>query len=170
LTLHEDRMKNPQFNRRNAPTKGIREFYIEPYERPKYEGDSLPENTTVEDLHEKYDKLVWCDYYACFWNARPEGLNKTVGSVLNNSVHKPLGANDGWQGICGRPEEIALRFKQITTSSGAKQNVPYCFTPANNGKTGHVDFSRLLQPNGSPYGGSIDSQHATVDNSFEGYI
>ena len=32
-----------------------------------------------------------------------------------------------------------------------------CFNAAGN-KTGYMDFSRLLQSDGSPYGGNIDSQ------------
>ena len=63
------------------------------------------------------------------------------------------------KGLCGRPDEIAIRFKTIVSGS-QKYKVPACFT-CNTGVSGHVDFSKFLQPDGSPWGGNIDSQHVS---------
>ena len=38
--------------------------------------------------------------------------------------------------------------------------MPSCFVAATN-KTGHMNFSRLLQSDGTPLGGNIDSQHVS---------
>ena len=38
--------------------------------------------------------------------------------------------------------------------------VPSCFTAASN-SSGHIDFSKFLNPDGSPLGGNIDSQHVS---------
>jgi len=67
--------------------------------------------------------------------------------------------NPGMKGLCGRPEEIAIRFQTIV-SDNQKYKVPACFT-CNTGVSGHVDFSKFLQPDGSPWGGNIDSQHVS---------
>ena len=52
------------------------------------------------------------------------------------------------------------------TSTKSKFKVPSCFVAATN-KTGHIDFTRFLQSDGSPIGGNIDSQHPS-DAGFGG--
>ena len=59
-----------------------------------------------------------------------------------------------WRGLCTR-QEIGLKY-----SNGK----PECFTSAV-GKTGHVSFASLLQSDGTPYGGSIESQ-TMPDHAF----
>ena len=34
----------------------------------------------------------------------------------------------------------------------------------------YEDFSKLIQSDGTPYGGSMESQNKNVDMGFEGYI
>ena len=60
-------------------------------------------------------------------------------------------------------KEIGIRFKTIISSTGIKQKVPECFNGTTN-STGRMDMSRFLQSNGTPYGGSIESQSA--DQNF----
>jgi len=142
-------------------TDEIKIIFNEKYEpRLEYE-DKLPEGVTEEDIKAEFGKIVWCDFYDCFWNKRVDNLQKTWGTITNNLNYKPLGSNPTdavFQGICSRPNEIVLRFRSIRTTTGKSQDVPYCFVAAKNGKLGHMDFARLLQPNGTPYGGNIDSQ------------
>ena len=76
-----------------------------------------------------------------------------------NLTYNSFKDDPGMKGLCGRPDEIAIRFKTIV-SGKQKYQVPACFT-CNTGISGHVDFSKFLQPDGSPWGGNIDSQHVS---------
>ena len=130
--------------------------------RLKYE-DTFPDNLpTMEDVKEKYGVVVWCKFTACKNNQEVAGLQRTSGTVLKNSTYKPISEQEHiWPGICTR-EEIAIKFDEVRGTSGSKVKVPSCFVAATN-KTGHIDFSRFLNSDGSPLGGNIDSQHASDD-------
>ena len=172
MTLHDDRMKERKFNRQNAPTKGIKQSFNEEYsEQVDYE-DKIPEGMTEEDVKEKYVKLVWCEYTDCFWNQREKDLQVTWGKVTGNKQFQPIGnpAEMVFNGICTRPNEIVLRYRSVRSHSGDRVHIPYCYTTAKNGKTGHVDFSRLLQPDGSAMGGNIDSQNYSANDDYRAYI
>jgi len=135
--------------------------FNEKYEKHLDYEDKLPEGVTEEDVQAEFGKLVWCDFYDCFWNKRVDNLQRTWGTITNQPAYEPIGSNPTdavFQGICSKPNEIALRFRTIRTTTGMSQDVPYCFVAAKNGKLGHMDFSKLLQPNMTPYGGNIDSQ------------
>ena len=136
----------------------IRVDFMEPTKKVLTEEDKLPEGMTEEDLKEKYAKLVWCEYYGCKWN-KQIGAERTLKTILKNRTYTPFKDDPGMKGLCGRPEEIAIRFKTIVSGS-QKYKVPACFT-CNTGVTGHVDFSKFLQPDGSAWGGNIDSQHVS---------
>ena len=101
---------------------------------------------------------MWCEYYDCKWN-KQIGAERTLKTILKNRSYKPFADDPGMKGLCGRPDEIAIRFKTVVSGS-QKYKVPACFT-CNTGVTGHVDFSKFLQPDGSPWGGNIDSQHVS---------
>jgi len=131
-------------------------YFKEKVEEEKIEGDTLPEGVTEEELKAEYSKLVWCEYYECKWN-RQVGANRTLGTLLKNKAYSPFKDDEGMKGLCGRPDEIGIRFKTIVSGS-QKYKVPACFT-CNTGVSGHVDFSKFLQPDGTPWGGNIDSQH-----------
>jgi len=127
-------------------------------EEPVVYEDKFPEGTTIEDLKEKQGVVVWCKYSACAHNKQFEDTQRTTGTIQKNSSYKPIGAKQHvWQGLCTR-DEIGVDFKEFF-SSGAKFKVPACYNAATN-KTGYMDFSKLLQSDGSPYGGNIDSQSA----------
>ena len=145
---------------KNSPDQ-IRIQYNEDYhERFEYE-DKLPEGVTEEDMKKEFGKIVWCDFKDCFWNRRVENYQRTYGTVQNNQNYKPINEQEAiFSRICGREDEIVLRFKTVRNTSGGKVDVPYCYVAAKNGKLGHIDFSRLMQSDGSPYGGNIDSQSA----------
>ena len=115
---------------------------------------------TLKDVKEKYGVVVWCKYLACKNNTVVDGLQRTSGTLLKNRTYNPINEQEHiWEGICTR-DEIAIKYDEVTTASGTKFKVPSCFTAATN-KTGHIDFSRFLQPDGSPLGGNIDSQHVS---------
>tara|TARA_R110002020_G_scaffold264803_1_gene479479 strand:+ start:3421 stop:3909 length:489 start_codon:yes stop_codon:yes gene_type:complete len=118
--------------------------------------DKLPEGMTAEEFREKYGVVVWCDYFGCKYNVQEQDTQRTTGTLLQKRGYQPLGKDAGvWRGLCTRGE-IGLNYR------GDK---PECFTSAVR-KTGHKDFSSLLQSDGTPYGGNIDSQHAS-DYSYD---
>ena len=122
--------------------------------------DKLPKDWTVEEFRAKYGVVVWCDYFECKHNMQYENIQRTTGTLLKNKGYQPLGKDAGvWRGLCTR-DEIGLKM-----TKGGK---PECFTSAVR-KTGHVSFAGLLQSDGTPYGGSLESQHPTLDN-FEAYL
>ena len=142
----------------DKPTFYYHEKAKKKVEKPK---DSLPKGMTAEEFKEKYAKVVWCNYYACIHNETPEGASRKIGTILNNPQYQHLGTKDeSFKGVCGTDKnEIAINFKTIIGTTGAKYKVPECFNAASN-KTGNTDMSRFLQSNGTPYGGSIESQSA----------
>lgn len=131
-------------------------FHFNSKEKPQ----EPTEDMTPDDFNEEsFKKIVWCDFTECFWNTEIKGLYKTKGSILKNRNYVPLGKR-GYSTLCSRPE-IAIQTSSFSVGN-SKRNVPTCFTIANNGKTDHMDFSRLLQSDGSPYGGSLESQHPSL--------
>ena len=118
--------------------------------------DKLPKGMTAEEFKEKYGVVVWCDYFGCKYNVQVEDTQRTTGTLLKNRGYQPLGKDAGvWRGLCTRGE-IGVSYRGAT---------PECFTAAVR-KTGHVSFASLLQSDGTPYGGSIESQHPS-DFSFD---
>ena len=124
-------------------------------EKVTYE-DKLPSGMTFEEFKKQRGVVVWCKYYDCVNNKQFEDTQRTTGTIRKNSNYKPISEREHiWSGVCTR-DEIAIEFKAFF-SAGAKFKVPACFVAATN-KTGYMDFSKLLQSDGSPYGGNIDSQ------------
>ena len=124
-----------------------------------YEDKYSEEMPDIEAIKEKYGTVVWCDFKDCLYNksVEEEGLQRTTGSILRNRTYNPINEQEHvWEGICTK-SEIAIKYDEIVTASGTKFKVPSCFS-AVTGVSGHIDFSRLLQPDGSPFGGSIESQ------------
>ena len=118
--------------------------------------DKLPSDMTFEEFKKQHGVVVWCKYYDCVNNKQFEDTQRTTGTIRKNSNYKPISEREHiWSGVCTR-DEIAIEFKAFF-SAGAKFKVPACFVAATN-KTGYMDFSKLLQSDGSPYGGNIDSQ------------
>jgi len=118
--------------------------------------DKIPKDMTAEEFKEKYGVVVWCDYFGCRHNVQVADTQRTTGTLLQKREYQPLGKDAGvWRGLCTRGE-IGLKYV------GGK---PECFTAAVR-KTGHMSFAGLLQSDGSPYGGSLESQHPE-DVSFD---
>lgn len=118
--------------------------------------DKIPKGMTADEFKQLYGVVVWCDYFGCKHNVQVEDAQRTTGTLLKKRGYQPLGKDAGvWRGLCTRGE-IGMKY------AGDK---PECFTAAVR-KTGHLSFAGLLQSDGSPYGGNIDSQHAS-DNSFD---
>jgi len=133
-------------------------FYMSPGREPEtitYE-DKLPSDMTPEEFKKQHGVVVWCKYYDCVNNKQFEDTQRTTGTLRNNAHYKPISERDHvWRGVCTR-DEIGIEFKTFF-SAGAKFKVPACFVAASN-KTGYMDFSKLLQSDGTPYGGNVDSQ------------
>ena len=128
-------------------------------EEKEYKDKFTKELPTMEDVKKKYGAVIWCKYIGCKYNAEVEGLQRTSGSLLKNLAYSPLSEQESiWSNICTR-DEIGIKFDEVRTTS-AKVKVPSCFV-ASTKKTGHVDFSRFLQSDGTPIGGNIDSQHVS---------
>ena len=114
----------------------------------------------LDDVKKEFGVVVWCKYRDCINNKEIKGLQRTSGTLLKKRGYIPLNEQEAvWSGICTR-DEIAIKYDEVRSAGGAKFKVPTCFVAATN-KTGHMDFSRLLQPDGSPFGGNIDSQHVS---------
>jgi|TARA_Y100000310_G_scaffold60999_1_gene56270 hypothetical protein len=125
-------------------------------EEPVVYEDRLPEGTTLEDLKEKHGVVIWCKYYACINNKQFDDTQRTTGTLRKNDSYKPIVERENvWKGVCTR-DEIGINFQEFF-SNGAKFKVPACYNAATN-ITGYMDFSKLLQSDGSPFGGNIDSQ------------
>ncbi len=132
-------------------------YFMEPTQEEKVVEDTLPEGVSEEEFKAEHAKVVWCEYYECKWNKQVPGANRTLKTLLKNKSYNGFSDDPGFKAVCGRPDEIAMKFKVIVSGS-QKYKVPACFC-ANTGVSGHVDFSKLLQPDGSPWGGNISSQH-----------
>jgi len=118
--------------------------------------DKLPSGMTFEEFKKQQGVVIWCKYYDCVNNKQFEDTQRTTGTLRKNSSYKPISERENvWQGVCTR-DEIGVDFQEFF-SNGAKFKVPMCFNAATN-KTGYMDFSKMLQSDGTPYGGNIDSQ------------
>lgn len=118
--------------------------------------DKLPEDMTAAEFRKKFGTVVWCDYFGCKHNNQVENAQRTTGTLLKKRGYQPLGSDAGvWRGLCTRGE-VGIKYAN---------GKPECFTAAVR-KTGHLSFAGLLQSDGTPYGGSIESQHPG-DYSFD---
>lgn len=131
-----------------------------PAEVYPYEDTYTEEVKDFEALREQNGVVVWCKHVKCFFNKPSEGVRRTTGTLLSNQNYNPINEQEHiWTGLCTR-KEIGIDFKRVIGASGAAQKVPSCFTESTRGADlGHIDFAKLLQPNGTPYGGSIESQN-----------
>ena len=136
-------------------------------ERREYENSFPEELPTLEDVKQKYGVVVWCKFFDCKNNLEVKELQRISGTLLKNRTYSPINEQEHiWTGVCTR-DEIAINYTATITSKGNKIKVPSCFVAATN-KTGHIDFSRFLNSDGSPLGGNIDSQH--VSDAGYGYL
>ena len=128
--------------------------------------DTFPEELpTLEDVKGQYGTIVWCKFTKCTWNKQVKGLQRTQGTILKNRTYVPLNEQEAiWPGICTRGE-IGIKYDEIRSAAGTKVKVPSCFSAAT-GVTGHMDFSKLLQSDGSALGGNIDSQNTYGAGEF----
>ena len=148
--------------------KGIRVYTNskKPKEKKEYKDKFPKELPTFDDVKDKYGVVVWCKFTDCKNNKEIKGLQRKSGTLLKNLTYKPLSEDEAtWTGICTR-NEIGITYNEVMTSSKSKFKIPSCFVAATN-KTGHIDFTRFLQSDGSPIGGNIDSQHPS-DAGFGG--
>jgi len=129
-------------------------------EKREYE-DTFPESLpNIEAVKEKYGTVIWCKYTKCKYNAEVKGLQRTSGTILKNVNYTPIAEQEAiWPFICTRGE-IAIKYDEVRTAGGTKFKVPSCFT-ASSKSSGHIDFSKFLNSDGSPLGGNIDSQHVS---------
>ena len=133
----------------NAPSEQEKKGYKDSFP------DDLP---TLEEVKQKYGKVVWCQYTKCKHNEAIQGLQRTSGTLLKNRSYVPLNEQEHiWTNICTR-DEIGIKFDTVLTASGTKTKVPSCFT-AVSGVSGHMDWSSLLKGDGSPFGGNMESQN-----------
>ena len=140
--------------------KELKFSFNTPNERVKYpyEDTFTEEIPDMESLKTQKGTVVWCDYIDCINNKEAEGVRRTTGSILKNVAYNPLNEQEHiWTRVCGR-DEIAIQFKRSVSPSGGTFKVPACFTASTKVK-GHLDFAKLLQSDGTPYGGSIESQN-----------
>ena len=163
-------MAAPRGYKKTTGQKGKTYFYDKPEPKDNKIEDKLPKGMTAEEFKAKYAKVVWCDYYQCMHNRQPEGAKRQIATLLENPEYKPLGPKDAMiRGVCAKAE-IGIKFKTISTTSGIKHKVPECFNAAGNKNKGGMYFSKLLQSDGSPFGGSIESGNADSGWSNAAYM
>lgn len=163
-------MAAPKGYKKTTGQKGKTYFYDKPELKDNKIEDKLPKGMTEEEFKAKYAKVVWCDYYQCVHNVQPDGAKRTIATLLENPEYKPLGPKDAMiRGLCTRGE-IGIKYKEIKTTGGVKHKVPECFNSAGNKNKGGMDFSKLLQSNGTPHGGSIESGNADTGWSNAAYM
>ena len=124
--------------------------------------DKFPKKLpTLEDVKQERGVVVWCKYIECKYNQEIKGLQRTSGTLLKNKLYSPIAEQEAiWSSICTR-DEIAITYDEVYIGAGKfKIKVPTCFTSSTK-KTGHFDFTSILQGDGSPIGGNIDSQHVS---------
>ena len=128
--------------------------------------DKLPDDKSLEEFRKARGTVVWCKYYECVHNKQFENTQRTTGTIRKKTNFNPISKQEHiWKGVCTR-DEIGINFETFF-SSGAKFKVPACFVAGTN-KTGYMDFSKFLQSDGTPYGGSIESQNP--EHGSTGYI
>ena len=163
-------MAAPKGYKKTTGNKNTTYFYDKPKPKDTKVEDKLPKGMTAKEFKEKYAKVVWCDYYRCMHNVQPEGAKRKIATLLENPQYKPLGPKDAMiQGVCSKAE-IGIKYREIVTSGGVKHKVPECFSVAGNKNKHNMDFSKLLQPDGSPFGGSIESGNADTGWSNAAYM
>jgi len=104
------------------------------------------------EVLKRYSKVVYCNDDKCLFNVSLP-YEYFVNRGLN---HKPF-KDDSFHGVCGRAD-IGLRLKEINvteTGSKVKHSNTICTVRSDKGYKGHMDFSKLLQSDGTPYGGII---------------
>jgi len=127
-------------------------FSSEEEQTLEYEDKFSKELPTLEDVKEQFGVVVWCKYTECINNQKVADLQRTSGTLLKRRGYIPLNEQEAvWPGICTR-DEIGINYVDIRIAKGRQLKVPTCFVSATN-KTGHMDFSRLLQSDGTPFGG-----------------
>lgn len=132
-------------------------------EHKEYE-DQFPDDLqTIEEVKQEYGNVVWCQYLKCQYNKAVEKLQRTSGTLLKNRGYVPINEQEHiWANICTRGE-IGIKYNEISVGGG-KVKIPSCFS-AVSGVSGHKDWSSLLQGDGSPFGGNIESQN-TLDIGY----
>ena len=104
------------------------------------------------EVLKRYAKVVYCNDDKCLFNV---GIPYKY-EVNRGKNHKPF-ADDYFHGVCGRVD-IGLRLKE-QKANGIDEKVTHrntiCTVRSDKGYKGHMDFSKLLQSNGTPYGGII---------------
>ena len=114
------------------------------------------------EVLKRYAKVVYCNDDKCLFNvALPYEY-----FVNRGKNHKPF-KDDSFHGVCGRVD-IGLRFK-TSGGRGIEDKVTdrnaICTVRSDKGYKGHMDFSKLLQSDGTPYGGVIPDP-VTPDAAF----
>ena len=100
------------------------------------------------EVLKRYAKVVYCNDDRCLFN-----VSLPFEYFVNRGRnHKPF-KDDSFHGVCGRID-IGLRMKEINEQHVKHKNV-ICTVRSDKEYKGHMDFSKLLQSDGTPYGGII---------------
>ena len=100
----------------------------------------------------RYAKVVYCNDNQCLFN-----VSLPYEYFVNRGKnHKPF-KDDSFHGVCGRAD-IGIRLKVIG-GNGIEEKVTHrnaiCTVRSDKGYKGHMDFAKMLQSDGTPYGGII---------------
>ena len=104
------------------------------------------------EVLKRYAKVVYCNDDKCLFN-----IELPYEYYVNRGKnHKPF-KDDAFHGVCGRVD-IGIRLKTIG-AKGIEDKVTHrnaiCTVRSDKGYKGHMDFTKLLQSDGTAYGGII---------------
>ena len=120
-----------------------------------------PENCKEMQGHKR---LTYCAATECLWNVSI----KPGKDVPHHKGWEPMTNDPAYKGICGRRGGAGLSPEtlQSSTNPGAERQIVKCDHHSYTGLKGHIDFAKMLQSDGTPYGGNLDSNSS---GSYEAY-
>ena len=98
---------------------------------------------------QRYKKLIYCDDSQCLWNLPI----KTSKQILPHKGYRPIGNDYQYNGICARGD-VGLSYREMQSRDG-NYKVTRCQVRSDRGISGHMDFAKLLQSDGTAQGGVI---------------
>tara|TARA_Y100000310_G_scaffold341182_1_gene439534 strand:+ start:19408 stop:19809 length:402 start_codon:yes stop_codon:yes gene_type:complete len=96
-----------------------------------------------------FKKLVYCNVSECLWNVPI----KTPKVIKHHKGYVPIGDTGSYKGVCKR-EDVGVGLRVVNTFQ-TKNKLAECQYRSDKFIAGHIDFAKMLDSSGNPYGGTI---------------